>query len=108
MWWEQTTAAIIGSRCGCGLLPLGVPEWAPFVSSITSEEDITIEHYWLLLSLPWGLTHTAATIAILLDTLSLCLGSLPLPRVLQLGVPSGTFLQVFAAIKSPATPDTGY
>ena len=63
MWQEQTTTVITDSRGGCGLLPLGVPEQAPLVAPITSEEGIAIEHYLLLFSLPWELTHPAAATA---------------------------------------------
>ena len=58
----QATAVITDSRDGLGPLPLEVPEQAPLASSITSEEGIAIEHYLLLLSLPWELTHPAAAI----------------------------------------------
>ena len=51
------------SRGGCGPLLLGVPEQAPFVAPIASEKGIAIEHYLLLLSLLWELTHTAAATA---------------------------------------------
>ena len=46
-----------------GLLPLGVPEQAPPVVPSTSKEGTAIEHKLLLLSLPWELTHPAASIA---------------------------------------------
>ena len=59
----QTTKIITVSRDDQGLLPLGVPEQAPPVVPITSEEGIAIEHYLLLLSFPWELTHPAAAIA---------------------------------------------
>ena len=58
-WWGQTTTVITDSRGGHGPIPLGVPEQAPLVAPITSEEGVVIEHYLLLLSLPWELTHTA-------------------------------------------------
>ncbi len=59
----QATAVITDSRGGLGPLPLEVPEQAPLASSITSEEGIAIEHYLLLLSLPWELTHPAVATA---------------------------------------------
>ena len=62
-WWGQTTTVITDSRDGHGLLPIGVPEQAPLVVPITSEEGIAIEHKLLLLSLPWELTHTAVATA---------------------------------------------
>ena len=62
-WQGQTAAVITNSRGGRELLPLEVPEQAPLVAPITSEEGIAIEHYLLLLSLPWELTHPAAATA---------------------------------------------
>ena len=62
-WWGQTSAFITDSRDGHGPLPLGVPEQAPPVVPITSEEGIAIEHKLLLLSLPWELMHPAAATA---------------------------------------------
>ena len=44
---------------GHGPLPPGIPEQAPPVVPITSEESIAINHKLLLLSLPWQLTHPA-------------------------------------------------
>ena len=80
-----------------------VPEQAPPAVPITSEEGIAIKHK-LLLSLPWELTNPAAVTA-------KCSGHLadptrahyPLPSALQLGVACATFLQVLAAVESPAT-----
>ena len=60
---EQTTAVITDSRDGHGLLPIEVPEQAPPVIPVTSEEGIAIKHYLLLLSLPWELIHPAAATA---------------------------------------------
>ena len=102
-WWGQTTTVITETRGRHGLLPLGATEQAPLVSPVTSEKGIAIEHYLLLLSFPWELTHPAAALPHALGTLLICLGSLPLPRALQLGVAGTTFLQVLAAVKSPAT-----
>ena len=48
----QTTAVITDSRDGHGLLPLRVPEQAPPVVPITSEEGLAVKHKPLLLSLP--------------------------------------------------------
>ena len=62
-WQGQTTTVITDSRDRHGLLPLGVPEQAPLAAPITSEEDIAIKHYLLLVSLPWELTNPAAAIA---------------------------------------------
>ena len=62
-WRWQTTAVITDSRGGHGPLPLGVPEQAPLVAPITSEEGIAIEHYLLLLSLPREHAHSAAATA---------------------------------------------
>ena len=59
-WQGQSTTVITESRGGHGPLPLGVPEQAPLVVPVTSEEGIAIKHYLLLLSLPWELTHPAA------------------------------------------------
>ena len=42
-WRGQTTAVITDFRGGRGLLPLGVPEQAPHVAPVTSEEGIAIE-----------------------------------------------------------------
>ena len=61
-WWGQTTAVIADSRDGHGLLPIGVPEQAPPVTQITSEEGIAIKHKLLFLSLPWELMNPAAAI----------------------------------------------
>ena len=56
------TAVITNSRGGCELQPHEVPEQEPLAAPVTSEEGIAIEHYLLLLSLPWELTHpTTAT-----------------------------------------------
>ena len=54
--WERQTTLIADSRGGHGMPPLGVPEQAPLVAPITSEEGTAIEYYLLLLSLPWELT----------------------------------------------------
>ena len=59
-WWGQTTTVITETRGRHGLLPLGATEQAPLVSPVTSEKGIAIEHYLLLLSFPWELTHPAA------------------------------------------------
>ena len=61
-WRGQTTAVITDSRDGHGLFPIGVLEQAPFEALITSEEGFAIEHYLLLLSVPWELTHPAVAI----------------------------------------------
>ena len=61
-WQGQTTTVIIDSRDGHGPLPLGVPVQTPTEVPITSEEGNAIEHWLLLLALPWKLSHpTAAT-----------------------------------------------
>ena len=44
-------------------LPRGVPEQAPPVVPISSEEGTAIKHKLLLLSLPWELTHLAVATA---------------------------------------------
>ena len=62
-WWGQTSAFITDSRDGHGPLPLGVPEQAPPVVPITSEEGTAIEHKLLLPSLPWELLNPAAATA---------------------------------------------
>ena len=63
-WWQgQSIAVITDSRDGHGLLPIGVPEQAPPVIPITSEEGIAIKHKLLLLSLPWELTYPDAATA---------------------------------------------
>ena len=62
-WQGQTTIVITDSRGWHGLKPLRVPEQNPFVAPITSEEEIAIKHYLLLLSLSWELAHPAATTA---------------------------------------------
>ena len=62
-WQGQTTAVITDSRDGHGLLPIGIPEQAPPVVPITSEEGIAIKHKLLLLSLPWELMHPAVATA---------------------------------------------
>ena len=54
---------ITDSRDGHGPLSLGVPEQAPPVVPITSEEGIAIGYKLLLLSLPLELMHPAAAIA---------------------------------------------
>ena len=59
----QTTAVITDSGDGHGPFPIGVPEQAPPVVPITSEEGIAIKHKLLLLSLPWELMHPAAATA---------------------------------------------
>ena len=56
----QTTTVITDSRGSHVLLPIGVPEQAPSVVLITSEEGIAIEDKLLLLSHPWEFTHPAA------------------------------------------------
>ena len=55
-WQGKTTTVTTDSRGGHGLLPLAVPQQAPLVAPITSEEGTAIEYYLLLLSLPWELT----------------------------------------------------
>ena len=62
-WLGQTTTVITDSRGGRGPLSLGVPEEEALVAPITSEKGIAIEHYLLLLSLPWELAHSAAATA---------------------------------------------
>ena len=62
-WQGQTTTVITDSRDGHGLLPIGVPEQAPPVVPITTEEGIAIKHKPLLLSLPWELMNPSATTA---------------------------------------------
>ena len=62
-WQGQTTIVVTDSRGSHGLLPLGVPEQAPPVVLITSEEGAAIKHKLLLLSLPWELMHPAAATA---------------------------------------------
>ena len=62
-WQGQTTTVITDSRGGHGPAQLGVPEQAPLAAPIISEEGTAIEHYLLLLSLPWELTHPAPAIA---------------------------------------------
>ena len=62
-WQGQNTTVITDSRGGHDLLPLGVPEQAPLAAPITSEKGTAIEHYLLLLLLPWELTHPAAATA---------------------------------------------
>ena len=62
-WQGQTTTDITDSRDGHGLLPIGIPEQAPSVAPITSEEGTAIKHKLLLLSLPWELTHPAVATA---------------------------------------------
>ena len=99
----QTTIVNTDYRDGHGPLPIGVPKQAPQIAPSTSEDGTAIEHYLLLISLPWKLTQPATAIA-------KCSGHLiNLPRLIITSqgsatrVASGTFLQVLAAIKSPAT-----
>ena len=54
---------ISDSRGGSDPLPPGIHEQAPLEALVTSEEGIAIEHYLLLLLLPWELTHSAAATA---------------------------------------------
>ena len=60
----QTAAVISGSRGGSGPMPLGILEQkslpAPTNSKGTTEKDIMMEYYLLLLSLPWVHTCPAA------------------------------------------------
>ena len=66
-WWGQTTAFISDFRGELGLSPLGIRDQAPLAVPISSEgnteENVVIEHYLLLLSLSWELTHPAAATA---------------------------------------------
>ena len=104
---QGQTTSFTDSRGGHGPLPLGVHEQAPPAYPITSEgtteESIATKHYLLFPSLPWEI-HT-----LMLHCLMLWApgkspeDSLQLPRALQLGVASATFLQVLAGVKSPAT-----
>ena len=43
-WWRQNTTVITEARYGHGPLPLGVPEQAPTVVPVTSEDGIAIKH----------------------------------------------------------------
>ena len=56
-WWGQTTTVITDSSDSHGLLSIGVPEQAPPVTQITSEEGIAIKHKLSWLSLPWELMY---------------------------------------------------
>ena len=79
--WGQTTTVITDSRHSRGPLPLGVPEQAPLVVLITSEESIAIKHkLWLLSNTSCGCSHTpgnSCTLLLLLPnalvTLKICL-----------------------------------
>ena len=61
--WQGQTAVITDSRDGHGLPPLGVPEQAPPVVPLTSEEGIAIEHKLLFLAVCWEFTRLAAATA---------------------------------------------
>ena len=66
-WWGQTTTVTSDFRGVHGMPPLGVhervPLEGPFTSEGTTEEGTVTEHYLLLLSLPWELTHSATATA---------------------------------------------
>ena len=102
MWWGQTTAVITDSRGGGGPLSLGVCEQPPFAAPVTSEQGFVIEHYLLLLSLPWELTHPAAVTAKCSGHLEICLRLITTSQGSATRSSLCTFLQVLAA-KSPAT-----
>ena len=66
-WWGQITTVISDPRGGHGPLTLGIPKKkppaAPGPSEGNTKEELAMEHYLLLLSLPWEHTCPVAATA---------------------------------------------